>query len=158
MVIAIFNKVFDIVRNFFYYLSWWQITQTNCGQIKQIKQIKPFTLDLWFYSSVDWTLFYGYHTPRLLGLYICDSLQRNNHSPLEFRGLFWSSGAISTTARVCHWWVLLSIIYYTIYKYYKWHRLCIAWLKSSESKKNFDDCIIAINVWLYTLSTNQCCS
>lgn len=48
MVIAIFNNVFDIVRNFFYYLSWWQITQTNCSQIKQIKQIKPFTVLLIF--------------------------------------------------------------------------------------------------------------
>lgn len=44
MVIAIFNNVFDIVRNF-YYLSWWQITQTNCSQIKQIK---PFTVLLIF--------------------------------------------------------------------------------------------------------------
>lgn len=41
MVIAIFNNVFDIVRNFFYYLSWWQIAQTN-------KQIKPFTVLLIF--------------------------------------------------------------------------------------------------------------
>lgn len=136
----------------FFDLSRWQFTHT----VAQLKQGIHCTFDLWFHLPVDWTLFYGYHTPRLLGLYICDSLQRNNHSPLEFRGLFWSSGAISTTARVCHWWVLLSIIiYYTIYKYYKWHRLCIAYrLKSSESKKNFDDCIIAINVWLYTLSTN----
>lgn len=45
MVIAIFNNVFDIARNFFYYLSWWQITQTNCSQIKQIK---PFTVLLIF--------------------------------------------------------------------------------------------------------------
>lgn len=45
MVIAIFNNVFDIVRIFFYYLSWWQITQTNCSQIKQIK---PFTVLLIF--------------------------------------------------------------------------------------------------------------
>lgn len=154
MVIAIFNNVFDIVRNFFIICPDDKSHRQTAAKLSKLSKLSH-SLDLWFYSSVDWTLFYGYHTPRLLGLYICDSLQRNNHSPLEFRGLFWFSGAISTTARVCHWWVLLSIIiYYTIYKYYKWHRLCIAWLKSSESKKNFDDCIIAINVWLYTLSTN----
>lgn len=48
MVIAIFNNVFDIVQKCFNYLSWWQITQTNCSQIKQIKQIKPFTVLLIF--------------------------------------------------------------------------------------------------------------
>lgn len=158
MVIAIFNNGFWYCAKFFFIICPDDKSHRQTAA-KLSKLSHSLYLDLWFYSSVDRTLFYGYHTPRLLGLYICDSLQRNNHSPLEFRGLFWSSGAISTTARVCHWWVLLSIIiYYTIYKYYKWHRLCIAWLKSSESKKNFDDCIIAINVWLYTLSTNQCCS
>lgn len=45
MVIAIFNNVFDIVQKCFNYLSWWQITQTNCSQIKQIK---PFTVLLIF--------------------------------------------------------------------------------------------------------------